>query len=449
MNSDKLLKSRKPIFLLSLLLLLSFSTFSNAAFAAENEGLFATDDVDEGLRIAADAGFVERVNVAVTDEKLTFQVEDVVADSSRVAFSYRILNRNGEAQDVYLNFEPTQNDIYAVAPNGKRLDIAGISWSNLGEYGLCQLTLPRDRELEKLIIKLDLKEVKGTKGNWQLEIPVDLKKSIEETKIIPLRDASLTVHGVHVKMKEVRFAPTTNEIMYETTSTKEEKEKVATRIKQLEDKFGNHSIHTFSHFGTEIQYHLENEDAETFMKDRGQSTDLVMLQGSAKEVGKMGTVQWRESFIPSKRDDRLTFVLDGVFKTVPADFSIKMNPDKLKKAPISFDYEGNSVQIKEITSENEYSLAKSILPVEKESYLEIKMEGEKEASASEFVSWILVDEKGESYLAHFNSSTQNDKKGRYKIRVYGIEEIPEELTLQLISAKRYFPVEKPWRVPLY
>ena len=39
--------------------------------------------------MATDAGLAERVNLEVTDKGITLKVEDVVADSSRVALSFQ------------------------------------------------------------------------------------------------------------------------------------------------------------------------------------------------------------------------------------------------------------------------------------------------------------------------------------------------------------------------
>src|SRR5690625_2636370 len=61
----------------------------NPSFAQLIGGLFSTDQVDDGLKMAAEAGLAERVDLHVEDQGLTFIVEDVIADSSRVSLSYK------------------------------------------------------------------------------------------------------------------------------------------------------------------------------------------------------------------------------------------------------------------------------------------------------------------------------------------------------------------------
>lgn len=432
------------------------------SFADWIGGLFATEQVDEGLRMASDAGFAERVDLEVTDQKLTFKVEDVVADTSRIAFSYQVLNQNGKPQKVYLDFADSNNEIYALDPERKRLEISSMGWSGTeDDYGLIELSIRDQTGIEDLIIKIQLTKINGVKGNWELEIPVDLKKSLQSTKTIALNDVQTSAHGVTVNMKEVRFAPSSNEIIYETGFTDKEKQGIEEQTKQLEKAFGKSNVHSFGHYGTAIQYHLENQDSKpiyyhnAFLEGKGHTSDLGLIQGTGEDGEQFGQMKWNESFIPQKADAKLTFVLDGVIKTVPSDFSIKIKPKDLKKKPLTFEYEGNYLTIKDVNIESDYSLRKSVIPIEKDSFLKIEMEGGKEAKSSDLGAWIMVDNQGQSYEAFHSGSIldEKDKNGRYKttteLRIYNLEEIPEELTLHLISVTRYHEVKEKWRVPLY
>ena len=166
-------------------------------------------------------------------------------------------------------------------------------------------------------------------------------------------------------------------------------------------------------------------------------------------------MKWNESFIPQKEEDQLTFVLDGVIKTVPSDFSINVNPKELKKHPLSFEYEGNFITIKKVDMQTDFSLQKTFPPVETEQVLVIEMEGGKEVPSSDLVSWAIVDDKGETFEAFHSGSIldEKDENGRFKtnttLTIYGMEEIPKEFTLHLLSVTRYEEVEKEWKVPLY
>lgn len=453
----------KPILLSAAVVVLAFglTTTFNPSFAEWVGGLFSTERVDEGLRIASDEGFVKRVNLEVSDQGRTFKVEDVMADTSRVALSYQVLNEAGKTKDTYLDFADGKNEIYAIDQKGNRIEIHSMGWSDSDEYGLIELSLRELKGIEKLSLKIHLTELDGIEGKWDLDIPVDLKESLKSTKTFAFKDAETNHHGVALKMKEVRFAPSSNEILYETSFTEEERGKIEKQIKGIEKAFGNEIVRMFTNYGTAIQYHIENEQGKpiyfhnAFLEGKGHPSDLGMLQGTGEDLAQLGKIAWNESFIPQQQNQNLTFVLDGVIKTVPTDFSIKVKPKELKKNPISFEYEGNYVTIKEVETKNEYSLRKSIIPIEKETIFTIKMEGGKDALSSELGQWVITDNKGKSYLTYGSGSIldEKDENGRYKttneLKSYRIDEVPEEFTLHLISVTRYEEIKEKWEVPLY
>jgi hypothetical protein len=443
------------------LLAVGLGTSLNPSFAQWIGGLFSTDQVDEGLRLAADAGFAQRVNLEATDQELTFKVEDIVADSTRIALSYQVLNKKRKPQALHLDIMGNEkNDVYALDKNGARIELSSVSWSSADDYGVIEFSLHEQKELEQLTVLFNLSEINGKKGSWQLEVPVDLKESLKSTTLLALSDVETSRHGVNISMKEVQYAPSSNELVYETSFTEEEHAKVEAQIEELEKRFGKEKASTFTNYGTGIQYHLEDEENKavyhhnTFLKGKGHTSDVGMLQGMGQNMDTLGHMRWNESFIPQKGEEKLTFVLDGVVKTVPSDFSIKIKPKELRKNPVSFEYEGNFVSVKKAAKDNRYYLRKSLMPVRKETTFKIEMEGSKEAPSSELGAWVLEDDKGNYYTAYSSGSIldEKDENGRYKttidLTIYGVDEVPEELTLHLLSVTRYQEVEDKWRVPL-
>ena len=445
-----------------IVLVLGLTAALNPSFAQLIGGMFGTEQVDEGLRMATESGLGERVNLEVTDRGITLKVEDVVADSSRVALSFQVLNQNGKPLDTHLNLADSENKIIVLDQNGKENNRLGTGWSEGSDYGFIEFSLREQEATDKLTIKFDLVELNGVKGNWKLEVPVDLIENKKLTKTIPLNDAKKSAHGVVVNMKEVQFAPSSNDLSYETSFTNEEQALVKEKIQKFEEKFGEEKVNTSTSYGTAIQYHIENEEKKTIyyrnnslLEEKGEHYSLRMLSGAGEDMEQLGQVAWNESYIPQKVNNKLTFVLDGVFKTVPSDFSITIKPKELKKHPVSFEYEGNFITINKATMQSEFSLRKSLIPVEKETIFQIEMKGGKEALSSEFGTWILVDEKGNAYPTNQSGSILNekDKNDRYKLnlnlKTYDLEDIPEELTLHLLSVTRYYEVKDKWQVPLY
>ncbi|MFS0636960.1 DUF4179 domain-containing protein [Mesobacillus foraminis] len=442
------------------LLAAGLTTTLHPSFAQWVGGFFSTEQVDEGLRKASEAGLADRVNQEVTDQGITFKVEDVLADSSRVALSYQLLNKNRKALNPHLDIGDTGNTIKAFDQNGNTIENLGMSWSDGSDYGLIEFSLRELESIETLTIKFELNELNRRTGNWQLEIPINLKESKKLTTKLTLPDQKTSANGVGVHLKEVQFAPSSNEIMYDTYLTDGEQAKIKAQIQRLEDTFGKENIHSFTGFGTAIQYHIENEKGKAISHhnaffNQGHPSDRGLLQGTGEDTGELGHVKWNDSFLPNNKGEQLTFVLDGVIKTVPVSFPINIKPKELKQEPLSFEYEGNFMTVKKAHMENEYSLRKALIPIEVERIFKIEMEGSKEVPSSDLGAWILVDEKGNVHEAFHSGEIldEKDENGRFKtnttLTIYGMEEVPEELTLQLLSVTRYEKVKKPWRVPLY
>lgn len=431
-------------------LAVGLSAALNPSFAEWIGGLFATEKVDEGLRIATDVGLAERVNLEVMDKGMTFKVEDVIADSSRVALSYQIVNKNGKAQEINQEIADLESEILVTDQNGKLLDDLGMQWQSIGDYGLFEFSLRDQDALEKITVHFNIAEINGVKGNWKLEVPVELKENNELTTTFSLDGVKTGAHGVKVNLKEVQFAPSSNELFYETSFTDEAREEIEREILLLEKNYGTEIVHGFTDYGSEIQYHIENEKKEavfyhnSFLEGMRRTSDFGLLQGTGRPLGQIGDTAWNESFIPQQDGEKLNFVLDGVIKTVPANFSVMIKQKELKKQPISFEHEGNFVKITKVEKQSDYYLRKALLPIGKRTSLTIEMEGEKEVLSPELGAWALVDEQGNSYLAYGSGSIL-----KKTLTVYELDKIPEEFTLHLLSITYFEEVQEKWKIPLY
>ncbi|GIN97301.1 hypothetical protein J6TS1_31710 [Siminovitchia terrae] len=434
----------KPIALLAagLVLAVGLTVTVNPTLAQWIGGLFSTERVDEGLRMATEAGFSERVDREVTDKGITFKIEDVVADSSRVSLSYKILNKNGKSQNIDLGLLDEGNEVRATDSLGNPLELTDIVLKNATDYGLIEFSLSEHQELDSIIVNFNLTRLNGKQGSWKLDVPVDLKESLKATKTIPFQNVKTNQHGVIIDMQKVRFTPSSFELLYETDFTKEEKIKLEKNIGKLEKQYGKEIANDMRNsYGNDIKYHIENEKMKTVYNknpfSNGHDNELGFLQASGQFLGDIGHVAWNDSFIPIEDDHELTIVLDGIYKTEPSDFSITMKPKELKKKPVSFEYEGNFMTIKKVKL--------------KKTEFQIEIEGYREVTGSDLTDWVLVDDKGKAYPTFRTGGTSNDKNelATTTLFSYGVNEVPKELTLRLISATRYYEVKDKWKVPLH
>lgn len=428
-----------------LVLAIGISTTFNPAFAEwlGLGGLFTTNTVDEGLKIASEAGLAKRVNQKVTNNGITFKVEDIIEDSFRIALSYQVLDQNGKSTWDWedLDLFNGNNTIFVVGPDGKKIDNMGMSLSSRGDYGLFEFSPPSgQKQLDGVKIKFQLTELHGVKGNWNLEIPIDLKKSNKLTGIQSLNHTSTSQHGVKIDLKEVRFSTASTDLFYTTKFTQQEQ--LEANIKKLKKKFGK-EISDSTIYTTAISYHIENENGKTVYYHSGVPSfhsDPNFLGGSGNNS---------DSFVPQKEKSKLTFVLDAVIKTEPSNFSIKIKPKELNSRPVSFEYKGNFFTIKRAEIVNDYSLRQTPKPA-----LQIYMEGGIEDHSSELGNWALIDHKGKVYNTFQNGFfREKDANGRKMasivLKSIELTEIPEELTLHLLSETNLYELKEKWKVPLH
>lgn len=445
-NRHSAIWKRVAVTAAGLVLAVGIGATVNPSFAQFIGGLFSTDQVDDGLKIAAEAGLAKRVDLQVEDQGLTLVVEDVIADSSRVSISYKVLDKNGKPQDTYLNLSESDNIVTAIDQYGQELEEWGFGWQQGSDYGNIEFSLRNHDESENVTIQFNLVEINGVKGNWQLAVPVDLQENLKLTKRVNLKDATAIHHGVQVDLKKLHMAPSSIALFFETAITEEEMKKSTETWHKFEEMFGKASMDALVlGSNTEIAYHIENAKGEVIYSN-GRSSDSEtsgMLQGSGEEIDTSGGTAWIDSFVP-KNEEQLLFVLDGVYKTEPANYSLTIKPKDLKKQPVSFNYKGNHLTVK--------SVKKPLFGDDKS--VVIKLEGGMDSLDADFGNWIAIDNKGNSYPANFSGSILDEKEinGRHKatldLQLDGLEKVPEELTLYLVSMRTYYPLEENWKVPL-
>ncbi|WP_153723173.1 DUF4179 domain-containing protein [Sporosarcina cascadiensis] len=435
-------------------LAVGLSAALSPSFAQLIGGFFNTEQADDGLRLAMEAGLAERVDLAVEDQGITLKVEDVMADSSRITLSYQVL-KNGKPKNAYIEEDGTPNRVIAIDQNGNELDQLGYSWWDGGDYGVYELSLRGYEDIDQLTIRFDVTELRGEKGNWQLDVPVDLSEKRQLTQTRPLKGASFDTDGVAIELQKMQMAPSSTELFYETSFTEEERARIEKAGEEFKQRFGAEPVESLMRtFDPEIAYHLEDESgAELYSWNRwdteeGYVSDAGMLQGTGENLETIGNLKWVNSFVPQKEQPDMTFVLDGVYKTEPANFSITFNPKELRKEPFSFEFEGNQMKVVHAKNETDYFFKKSVVPVRRVKTFVVEMEGKREKDAGELGIWLLEDGEGNVYSSGPSGSISNEDIG-FTLDFPALEKVPEELTLHLFSAKHYVPVKEPWKVPLY
>ncbi len=411
------------------------------SFASQIGGLFTTKIVDDGLQIAEESGLTERVNLETTDKGITFKIEDLIVDSSRIALSHQFLNAKGQAIEIF----DTYYEVNLKTIDGQKIELGSHGWSNYDQYGLFEFPITGEVLADQIVLDIHITKINGVKGTWQLEVPIDFTDVKEQTKVLALDGKEKDVSGVAIRIKEVQYAPSINELLYETSYTDEEEKRINNEIKAFEEKYGLNINDRFM-FGTQIHYHVKNEKDEVVVSSQSISDSehnrSIGSRGSYLE--NIGHQTHIDSFEPGRENEQLTFVLDGVEKVELADFSMEINQAELKKQPITAEYEGNTITVKSIEKEADYFFEKSLMPIKRQTYFEMKLEMTQAPNAPELYNWVIIDDKGQAYETYYSGS--NEELSLY---IYDWDKIPENFSLQLLTKTVFEEVDEKWEVPLY
>lgn len=443
----KLIWKRIVLSAATIMLAVVLTATLSPTFAQIISGMFSTKQVDEGLNMASDDGLGERINVEVSDQQLTLRVEDIIVDSSRVALSLQVINEKGIVEKPSIDHSIKGNRISVTGFNGEYNYTMGYRLDGGLDYNSFQVFISDEPGLEKVTINFHLVVLNGKQGNWDLEIPVEISGNKDNTKNVNLNKENQTINGVAINLKEIQFAPTSNILLYETSYEASEQLEIEKNFKALKEQFGL-DVSELTSFGTSIKYHIENEDNNVIMKFspyiQAEPMDDKIIISSASGKEKIGHAAWKEVFVPDKNDSNLTFVLDGVYKVIPTDFSIKFNPKEIKENPVSFKYMGNEVTIKKAELQSSANTSDPTI-------FEIELAVNQESNETEFGKWVLKENTGRYFK--LDSETTTGEIGDFKHTLYfktnGLNDIPEEISLHLLTATNYFEIENKWRVPLY
>lgn len=432
----------------------------NPGFAKLVGGIFSGETVDEGLRMAIDTEIATPVNLSVTDAGITLHVEDVIADTSRIAFSYLVTNEQGKALDPFID-DADLSSIKLLDENNNEVYLSSMSWGRHDDYGIYELSLIDIDQFPKGTIRLDIDQLAGKNGHWQLDIPVDLTSAYEQQQVVAL-DESIEIENIKIHLEQVKYATSTTDIYYSLEYNEEAKKQFKQQIKEKESQFSEEIVHAFFPYFPKIGYRIENSQGELLgyeniysEENKGHSVSKNMISGSGSwdgEAKDLGPTKWIDSFVPEKNEEELYFVLDTIYRPKTSDFSITFKRNELPK---TFEYNGYELTIDSIEEKTDYSMQKEWPPIERQKTVEVHMSGYSTQKAPNLDLWAITDEKGENYLLMHSGSTldETDKQGRFKrtmqLVTYDLKDIPEEMTLHLIAETEVIELEKEWRVPLF
>ncbi|MEG0472780.1 MAG: DUF4179 domain-containing protein [Solibacillus sp.] len=405
-------------------------TAVSPSFAQLITSFFSTEQVDSGFHEAETLGFVEEVNYEVTDNGLTVRVDEVMADTTRIAFKYQVIDKNGKVKNPHIENWNEKNNMKFMNKSNEELPLEDYgSWSyKEGDIGFFELRTPN--VTEDVLLKWQIRDINGKEGNWDMDIPIPIEKALVSTATLDLQNATYAQQNVSVTFEEARFSPSAMEINYTTVFTE-----------PLEQTKLSAKTHTQP--AVNVAYMIESEKGEllatNFIYGRyfGNSNGAISALGSTSEDRQQ--FSHKEMFVPIKVE-KPSLVVAGFLNHETVEEAVEFRPSKLKKEEVIFLFNGEPITVKSMQQVTNTGLQMEWPFILRERYVEIMIDYDREKIKEELDSWVLEDSTGELYTVYNNGD---------RLLVYGVDSLDEKFTLHLTKVVKFNPLEKPWRIPLY
>ncbi|NTU31282.1 DUF4179 domain-containing protein [Brevibacillus sp. HB1.1] len=416
-------------------------------FAAYVKSIFAQDGFDEGVQQAARQGFSETSNLSVTDQGITLEVKEIIADPVQVMVALMIKQSDGKPLlPTYLS--ATNAESNAVELLDAKGEVMTDKWGTTFEenVGFVRFILG-EKEQEPLpkMLSIHFDEIGDRKGNWKLQVPITMAKTTAATTVLPVNQTQVTKHGLKMTLHQIVNTPTATRIELETQWTEVAKKQLEQEAKKLTGKTTNPDYAPFLPYQQyRLGYYYEGADGS-----KGKERIIY----NSYSMDRYGHFRWINDDDPLPKGKAATLVINSLHKAIPYDMSVTFHPDELNKKPVIQQVGEDIFTLKSI------KLAKDDDSGKQQMEMEIEVQS-KDITRIYLPWWVLQDGQGTTYRAKMGHQSKGpvDQSGReratYKIRLEDsrdweggeITKLPEKLTLRLDAVQKKYPLE--WRIPV-
>ncbi|NRS52081.1 DUF4179 domain-containing protein [Brevibacillus sp. HB2.2] len=417
-------------------------------FAAYVKSIFAQGVFnDEGLQQAARQGFSETSNVSVTDQGITLEVKEIIADPVQVIVALMIKQSDGKqlGPEWKTASNSQSNAVELLDAKGAVIsDDGGTSFED--NVGFIRFILgKKGQEPLPKTLSIHFDKIGDRKGNWKLQVPVTMAKTTAATTVLPVNQTQVTKHGLKMTLHQIVNTPTTTRIELETQWTEAAKKQLEQEAKKLTGKTTDPDYAPFLPYQQyKLGYYYEGADG---------SKGKEWLIERSHAIDRYGHFRWIMDDDPLPKGKAATLVINSFHKAIPYDMSVTFRPDELNKKPVIKQVGEDIFTVKGI------KLAKDEFSEKQQIEMEVEVLS-KDISEIYLPWWVAQDGQGTTYRARRSTQSTGpaDQSGRervtYKFLIVDsksweedeIDKLPEKLTLRLDAVQKKYPFE--WRIPV-
>ncbi|MBH0329385.1 hypothetical protein ABH14_06130 [Brevibacillus brevis] len=212
--------------------IITFGSMVSPTFASYvNSVIQSIQGIDQGMKQAAEKGYVQEINKKVTDQGITLVVKEVVADPVRMAIIANIVDQNGKR--IPFDVEKEGLSLTYKTKSGEDLNPGGggYTYGEEGEYLVVSHDIFRFLKDSKalpdeIIVGVEATILGGKEGNWKVEFPIDMKKTREVANHTEIGQTYTTPQGIKINLQNIMTVPSTSLLELETVWTKEREEQI-------------------------------------------------------------------------------------------------------------------------------------------------------------------------------------------------------------------------------
>ncbi|WP_429841024.1 DUF4179 domain-containing protein [Brevibacillus sp. FIR094] len=196
-----------------------------------NSVIQSIQGIDQGMKQAAEKGYVQEINKKVTDQGITLVVKEVVADPARMAIIANIVDQNGKR--IPFDMEKNALSLTYKTKSGEDLNPGGggYSYGEEGEFLVVSHDIFRflkdSKSLpDEMIVGVEATMLDGKEGSWKVEFPVDMKKARAVANYTEIGQKYMTPHGIEIMLQNIMTVPSTSMMELDIDWTKEREEQI-------------------------------------------------------------------------------------------------------------------------------------------------------------------------------------------------------------------------------
>ncbi|MBG9941222.1 DUF4179 domain-containing protein [Brevibacillus formosus] len=344
--------------------------------AKQAVNLFDKKQTDIGVKKAAENGFVQPLDLKVTDQGLTMEINAVVADPMRIIVLGSVKDSSGKKLPSFwkdqFTFISSDNlnefrEVRLKDKNGKvitRIDDKSqelLRWLPLPNGENFAFGYQSDMDdffneanpiPDELILEMRVKRLTDTKGTWNFDIPIDMRPAKAAMKTVAVNKQLETPTGTTVELKEARFAPTGTELKF--TTSKPDRKLQGIRY-ELVDETG-----TVVGKWDDMMHDDERDDNLVIIGESYGAGSYSHIDYTRREP----LTSWVHTYMPIDPAKNLTLKLDAVYTAEKSTFQTKLPLVELKKKPITVKSDGNEFTFKSVKKEMEDDITVYTIEVE-------------------------------------------------------------------------------------